>query len=136
MTSTDLTTGLGSVLRADQISTAEDVLTEHASDKWHASALADIVVFPESTEDVSKIVQFASANSVPVYTRAAGTGHIGGCVPVHGGILISTMKMNQIVEISPSDGTAVVQPSVITGDLQLASSVGPQHVTVLSQLVA
>jgi len=118
VTSSNLTSQLSSILRADQLSSADDVLAEHASDKWHASALPDIVVFPESTADVVHIMRFADTQSIPVYTRAAGTGHTGGCVPVHGGILISMMKMNQIVEISPSDGTAVVQPGVITGDLQ------------------
>ena len=121
VTSTDLFKALSPLLSADQLSTAADVLSDHAADKWHASALPDIVVFPESTDDVVKVMQFASKHTIPVYTRAAGTGHTGGCVPVHGGILISTMRMNQIVEISPSDGTAVVQPAVITGDLQLAA---------------
>lgn len=118
MTTLDITSGLAAVLRAHQISTSSEVLAEHASDKWHASALPDVVVFPETTEDVVAIMQFADAHKIPVYTRAAGTGHTGGCVPVMGGILISMMKMNRIVEISPSDGTAVLQPGVITGDLQ------------------
>jgi len=118
VTTLDITSGLAAVLRAHQISTSSEVLAEHASDKWHASALPDVVVFPEATEDVVAIMQFADAHKIPVYTRAAGTGHTGGCVPVMGGILISMMKMNRIVEISPSDGTAVLQPGVITGDLQ------------------
>ena len=118
MTSTELTTHFSALLRADQFSADDVVLADHASDKWHASALPDIVVFPESTKDVVHIMQFANTHSIPVYTRAAGTGHTGGCVPVHGGILISTVNMNRIREISPSDGTAVVQPGVITGDLQ------------------
>ena len=118
MTTTNLTAGLGSFLQDHQISSAKDILAEHSSDKWHASALPDIVVFPETTEDVSKVIHYASQNSIPVYTRASGTGHIGGCVPVHGGILISMMRMNRILEINPSDGVAVVQPGVITGELQ------------------
>lgn len=83
--------------------------------------MPDVVVFAETTEDVASVVRFAATEKIPVYTRAAGTGHIAGCVPVHGGILISTMRMNRITEISPSDGTAVVQPGVITGDLQSAA---------------
>ncbi|NWK55779.1 FAD-binding protein [Verrucomicrobiaceae bacterium N1E253] len=120
MTSTDLSRHLSSFLPTDQVSTAEDVLDAHASDKWHASALPDVVVFAHTTEDVAKTVAFAHQHGIPVYTRAAGTGHIAGCVPVHGGILISTEPMNEILEISPSDGTAVVQPGVITGELQQA----------------
>ena len=66
------------------------------------------------------VLKYASANNIPVYTRAAGTGHTGACVPVHRGILISMMRMNQILEINPSDGVAIVQPGVITGELQRA----------------
>ncbi|MBT8038024.1 MAG: FAD-binding protein [Verrucomicrobiae bacterium] len=83
--------------------------------------MPDVVAFPESTADVSQILTFASANTIPIYTRAAGTGHTGGCVPIHGGILLSMDRMNQILEINPSDGIAIAQPGVITGDLQNAT---------------
>ena len=118
MSSSELSSGLQEILREDQVSTAEEVLTEHSTDKWHAAALPDVVVFPESTADVASIVRFASEKNIPVYTRASGTGHIGGCVPVQGGILISMVRMNRILEISPTDGVAVTQPGVITGELQ------------------
>ena len=120
MTTTDLSTGLASFLRPDQISSAAEVLAAHASDKWHATSLPDIVVFPEATDDVVELMKFASADKIPVYTRAAGTGHTGACVPVHGGILISTMRMNKILEINPADGIAITQPAVITAELQQA----------------
>lgn len=118
MTSKELTIGLGSILRAEQISITEDIRAEHSTDKWHAAALPDVVVFADSTEDVAAVLRFASTHKIPVYTRAAGTGHIGGCVPVNGGILISVMRMNRILEINPSDGVCVTQPGVITGELQ------------------
>ena len=120
MNSTELSNNLGAILRPDQISTAKDVCTEHSTDKWHASAIPDIVIFVEKTEDVQAVMRFASAHQIPVYTRAAGTGHTGGCVPVHGGILISMMRMNRILEINPSDGVCITQPGVITGELQNA----------------
>ena len=120
MTTTELSTGLGSFLRPNQISSAADVLAAHASDKWHATSLPDIVVFPEATDDIAELMKFASTNNIPVYTRATGTGHTGACVPVHGGILISTMRMNKILEINPSDGIAITQPAVITAELQQA----------------
>ena len=81
MTSSDLNAKLGTFLQSHQLSTASEVLTEHGTDKWHASAMPDIVVFAESTEDISAVMKFASAEKIPVYTRAAGTGHTGGCVP-------------------------------------------------------
>jgi len=116
----NLSNELGSLLRPDQVSSMPEILTEHASDKWHASSLPDVVVFPESAEDVATVIKYASANHTPVYTRAAGSGHTGACVAVNKGILISMMRMNQILEINPSDGVAVVQPGVITGELQRA----------------
>jgi glycolate oxidase len=57
---------------------------------------------------------------VPVTTRGAGIGYVGGCVPVKGGIVLSTARMNHILAISPQDGVAVVQPGLITGELQEA----------------
>ncbi len=117
---TELSLGLSSLLHPEQVSSTPDVLAEHASDKWHASSLPDIVVFPESTDDVAAVLKYASAHDIAVYTRAAGSGHTGACVPVHHGILISMMRMNQILEINPADGVAVVQPGVITGELQRA----------------
>ncbi|MGB1937575.1 MAG: FAD-binding oxidoreductase [Akkermansiaceae bacterium] len=116
----DLSRGLSSALRADQISTASEVRAAHASDKWYASSLPDVVVFPESADDVSAIIKHAASNNIPVYTRASGTGHTGACVPVQQGILVSMARMNKILEISPSDGVAVVQPGVITSELQQA----------------
>ena len=117
---TDLSNELGTLLSPDQVSSMPEILTEHSSDKWHASSLPDVVVFPESAEDVAAVLNYAAANNHAVYTRAAGSGHTGACVPVEKGILISMMRMNKILEINPSDGVAVVQPGVITGELQAA----------------
>jgi glycolate oxidase len=64
---------------------------------------------------------FANRWGIPVTTRGAGVGYVGGCVPVTGGIVLSVAKMNRIVELNPADGVAVVQPGVITGDLQKAA---------------
>jgi len=97
----------------------------HATDKWYAYAQADIVVYAQCTEDVSKVMQYAYANNIPVYTRGAGVGYVGGCVPVHGGIVLSVFQMNQLVDLNTADGVAVVQPGLITGALQeAAKSVG------------
>ena len=78
----------------------------------------DLVVFAECTEDVSKVLAYAHRNRVPVTTRGAGVGYVGGCVPVEGGIVLTTERMNKILSINPEDGVAIVQPGVITGHLQ------------------
>ncbi len=107
-------------LGEDKVSMEEEVKKDHSGDKWFASHPPDIVVFAESTEDVSKVLAYAHRNRVPVTTRGAGIGYVGGCVPIKGGIVLSTARMNKILAISPNDGVAVVQPGVITGDLQTA----------------
>jgi glycolate oxidase len=66
-------------------------------------------------------LKFANARKIPVTTRGAGFGYVGGCVPVQGGIVLSTARMNKILGMHPEDGVAIVQPGVITGDLQAAA---------------
>ena len=106
------------LLSKDQVSVAEDVLKSHSIDKWYAHSLPDVVVLAHSTEDVIAVMKYAHSHTIPVYTRGAGVGYVGGCVPVEGGIALSVAAMDKILEISPKDGVAVVQPGVITGDLQ------------------
>ncbi|WP_325099588.1 FAD-binding oxidoreductase [Luteolibacter yonseiensis] len=96
-------------------------LGDHSGDKWYASHVPDVVVFAESTADVSAVMKYANENRIPVTTRGAGFGYVGGAVPVRGGIVLSTMRMNRILGMHPEDGVAIVQPGVITGDLQAAA---------------
>ena len=78
------------------------------------------MVFAESTADVAALMRFASERDIPVTTRGAGVGYVGGCVPIRGGIALSMMRMNRILGIHPEDGVAIVQPGVITHELQKA----------------
>ncbi|WP_456435463.1 FAD-binding oxidoreductase [Thermovibrio ammonificans] len=79
----------------------------------------DVVVFPETTEDVAKILAFASEEGIPVYPRGAGSGLTGGAAPLEGGIVVSTEKMNSIVEIDEDNLGVLVEPGVVTYDLQV-----------------
>ena len=97
-------------------------LQANSSDAWVASALPTAVAFPRTTEQVSKILSFTNRHRIPVTTRGAGRGYVGGCVPVRGGLVISLVKMNRILEISAKDGLAVVQPGVITAKLGSAAA--------------
>ena len=67
-------------------------------------------------------MKFANERGIPVTTRGAGVGYVGGCVPVEGGIALSVVRMNSVVEIMPEDGVVVTQPGVILRDLQVAVS--------------
>ena len=104
----------------DCVYTDEATLRAHASDKWHAAALPEAVAIPSSADEVAQLLRFASQAGVPVTTRGAGVGYVGGCVPVRGGIVLSTARLNRILEINPADGVAVVEPGVLTADLQAA----------------
>ena len=109
------------LIGAEKVTTAADILAANSGDKWSASHPPDVVVFAESTADVSAVLKFANEHKIPVTTRGAGFGYVGGAVPVHGGIVLSTARMNKILGIYPEDGVAIVQPGVITGELQAAA---------------
>ena len=111
---------LQTLLGPDAVSARSEDLTAHSGDKWFASAMPQAVVFPRSSQEVSSVLKYAHAEKIPVTTRGAGVGYVGGCVPLHGGIAMSMMRMNRIKEINPADGVAVVEPGVITGELQSA----------------
>jgi glycolate oxidase len=81
---------------------------------------ADAVVLPADTSQVAKVVSACAEHRVPFVPRGAGTGYTGGAVPVKGGVVISMERMNRILEIDEANLLAVVEPNVITGDLQAA----------------
>ena len=95
-------------------------LDQYAGDKWFATHQPDAVALPRSTQSVSKILAFAHRHKIPVTPRGAGHGYVGGCVPMHGGIALSIERMKKVLEINPRDFVAVVQPAVVTAELQTA----------------
>jgi glycolate oxidase len=109
------------LLGASVVSTEPVKLREHSGDKWFASHLPEVVVEPEMTEQVARLLQFAQKRRIPVTPRGSGYGYVGGCVPEQGGISLSLLRMNQIKEIAVDDGVAVVQPGVITARIQEAA---------------
>src|SRR5256714_4644358 len=111
---------LRELLGAEIVSDAPEILEAHAGDKWFASQAPEVVVFAESTEQVGRLLRFASQNKIPVTARGAGYGYVGGCVPVRGGIALSLARMNRIKEINFADAIAIVEPGVITGELKTA----------------
>src|SRR5262245_41201716 len=87
-------------------------------------ALADFVLFPTSAEHVSAIVKLANREKLPFVARGAGTGLSGGCLPAEGGIVISLMRMNRVLEVDYDNQIAVVEPGLV--NLHLSWKVGPQ----------
>ena len=109
---------LNRLLGPGRVAVDEASLSSHAGDRWFASRRPDVVVRARSTKDVSAVLKYADFHAVPVTPRGAGVGYVGGCVPLCGGIALSVAGMNRIREIHIEDGVAVVEPGVITGQLQ------------------
>lgn len=105
-------------LLPDRVSVTPADLERCGADKWFATGRPDAVVFAQNAQDVSAVMKFSAAHRIPVTVRGGGVGYVGGCVPLQGGIVLAMERMNSIIEISPQDGVAVVQPGVLTGDLQ------------------
>ncbi|MHA1605679.1 MAG: FAD-binding oxidoreductase [Candidatus Freyarchaeota archaeon] len=80
-------------------------------------AVPDVVVFPQTTEQVSEVMRFANANGVPVTPRGAATGLCGGAVPLKGGIVLDLTKMNKILEIDLDNLCVRVESGVIQNRL-------------------
>jgi glycolate oxidase len=78
----------------------------------------EVVVLPASAEEVQAIVRHCYRRRIPITPRAGGTGLSGGALPVFGGVVLSVERMNRIVEIDDVNMMAVVEPGVVTADLQ------------------
>ncbi len=81
------------------------------------ACLPEVVVKPGAVEQVAQIVRLANRRRIPVTPRGAGSGLSGGAVPVHRGIVLSTERMNRILEIDERNMVAIVEPGVVTNDI-------------------
>ena len=79
-----------------------------------------LVAWPENTEQVSRLLKYASRKRMPVVPRGAGTGMTAGSVPLKGALALSFERMDRILEIDPDNLTALVEPGTINYSLQRA----------------
>jgi glycolate oxidase len=108
------------VLGAEHVLDRPDAVDRYAADALGIGAPPDLVVLPGSTADVSAVARLCNEHRVPLVVRGAGTGYTGGAVPTHGGVVLSVERLNRILEIDETNLLAVVEPAVITADLQRA----------------
>jgi len=106
------------------LSEPEELLVYESDGLTLFRALADFVVFPTSVEQVSAVVKLANRESLPFVARGAGTGLSGGCLPAEGGLVISLMRMNRVLEVDYDNQIAVVEPGLV--NLHLSWAVGPK----------
>jgi glycolate dehydrogenase FAD-linked subunit len=116
----NLASRLRELLGDEIVADDPETLELHSGDKWFTVHEPGVVVFAKSTDDVSKLLHFATREKIPVTARGAGYGYVGGCVPVRGGIALSLMRMNRVKEINFSDAVVIVEPGVFTADLKAA----------------
>jgi glycolate oxidase len=83
--------------------------------------LPKAVVFPKSTEEVSKLVKYCSDNGLPFLARGAGTGLSGGAIPINGEVIISMVRMKKLISVDLVNRRAVVEPGFV--NLKLTNSI-------------
>ncbi|KAK1185227.1 FAD-binding protein [Streptomyces sp. NBS 14/10] len=111
-------------LPPDRLTTGPTATAPYATDRSGARADGPplAVVHSRHTDDVATALRHANALRVPVVPRGAGTGLSGGATAGEGSLVLDLSGMDRIVELSPDDQLAVVEPGVITADLDRAAA--------------
>ncbi|MBF0193317.1 MAG: FAD-binding oxidoreductase [Magnetococcales bacterium] len=108
------------ILASSQILLNKAQLEAYAWDNTGVRAMPQCVVLAENSEQVAGVLRLCNETGVPIVPRGAGTGNVGGALASFGGVVLSTQRMNKIVEIASDDRLVVVEPGVVNGDLQSA----------------
>lgn len=112
-------------ISAERLISGEAIVEEYAKDE-----LGTVKNFPElvikalSAAEISKIMRYCNENKIPVTVRGSGTGLVGGCVPLEGGIVLETSLMDQILELDEENLVLTVEPGVLLMDI--ASYIEPK----------
>ena len=108
------------VVGPDHVRTDAVSIDVYGRDALGQGAPPSLVLLPATALEISAIVRLCNEHRVPLVARGAGTGYTGGAVPTRGGVVVSMERLNRILEIDQANLLAVVEPHVITGDLQRA----------------
>ena len=110
----DLLAGLGAVLPVNRIVSDSDDLERHGGGifTYHAPVWPDAVVYPESSDEVVRVLRFANEHRIPIVPFGQGSSLEAHTIPVHGGISLDLGRMDRILEVRPDDFIARVQPGL------------------------
>src|SRR3954447_17941179 len=123
MVSRAIADGFTSIVGAGSVLTKlEDIIPYSFDGTAALRQMPSAVVFPHTTEDVSRCVTFAVAQGVPIVTRGSGTGLSGGSVPTDGSVVLCLAQMNRILDIDPRNLVLRTQPGVTTLSIDEAAS--------------
>ncbi len=109
---------LSSYVDQDRIFTKDMIEKDFAHDELGTvSAFPDVHILVLTKHEISHVMAYAYKENIPVTVRGAGTGLVGACVPIFGGILLDTSKMNKIIELDKTNLTLRVEPGVLLLDI-------------------
>lgn len=109
---------LRAIVGVEYVRVDDETRTKYGTDALKRGHPADVVVIPANTEEIAAIAALCNETRTPLVPRGAGTGYTGGAVPLHGGVVLSLERLNKILDIDELNLLCVVEPNVITGDLQ------------------
>jgi glycolate oxidase len=113
---------LTTIVGGDNLITSEDSLATYSHDETPGLvSKPGVVVKPANSREISELLKLANEEKIPVTPRGGGTGLAGGSIPSVDGILLSLERMNRIKEIDSRDLMAVVEPGVITAEINKAA---------------
>lgn len=107
-------------LKEEQVITDREGMSHFCYDATEIRFMPDVVLLPYKTEEVSHIMKIAYGMDLPITPQGGRTGLSGGALPVKGGVVLSLLRMNRILEIDRKNLQIVVEPGVIAADLQEA----------------
>lgn len=115
---------LEEIVGKDDVMTSEMELQIYGYDASLIKGKPDVVVIPETTGEIARVMRFAYQNKMPLIARGSGTSLSGGPVPSKGGIVMLLTRMNRILEIDIENQRVVVEPGAIT--LEIKNAVAKQ----------
>ncbi len=116
----DIVNELIKVLGSFNVLIDEEKIEKYSHDETsveHYAHFPEVVVTPESTEQVAQVMKIATKHIIPVTPRGAGSGLSGGAIPLFGGIVLSVERMNKVLEIDKENLAVTSQCGIITNDL-------------------
>jgi len=107
-----------SILGDSRVLFGSAISEDYAKDELGTiKSMPEVVLFATTTDEISRIMKHANEQKIPVVVRGSGTGLVGSCVALHGGIVIDTTKMNKILELDENNMTLTVEPGVLLMDI-------------------
>jgi glycolate oxidase len=112
---------LRKIIGKENVLTSPEDMVSYSYDAMNLWAhKPDCVVLPVDAAGISAVLKFANENNIPVTPRGGGTNVSGGSIPIKGGIVLVTTRINRIIEINKTNLNATVEPGVILQDFNNA----------------